>query len=60
MTSSKLDEVSETIATVVGSIALEGITLDPLVIQDMQRIERGELTTEEALKNAFERVRQGQ
>lgn len=47
---------SATIATIVGSLRLEGLEVEPQVIADMERIDRGELTTEQAIKNAFDRV----
>lgn len=46
----------ETIATIVGSLRLEGLEVEPQVMADMERIDRGELTTEQAIKNALDRV----
>lgn len=46
----------ETIATIVGSLRLEGLEVEPQVMADMQCIDRGEMTTEQAIKNAFDRV----
>jgi len=47
----------EIIENIVGSLRLEGLELEPEVIADMERIDRGELTTEQAIKNAFDRVK---
>lgn len=47
---------SEVIATIVGSFRLEGLEVEPEVIADVERIDRGELTTEQAIKKAFDRV----
>jgi len=46
----------EIIATIVGSLRLEGLEVEPQVMADMERIDRGELTTEQAIKSAFDRV----
>jgi len=49
---------TETIATIVGSLRLEGLQVEPEVLADMQRIDRDELTTDQAIKNAFDRIKQ--
>lgn len=49
---------TDVIATIVGSLRLEGLQVEPEVIADMKRIDRGELTTEQALKKAFDRIKQ--
>jgi len=50
----------ETIATIIGSFRLEGLEIEPEVIADMERINRGELTTDQAIKNAFDRVKRAE
>lgn len=52
------EENDRTIKTIIGSLRLEGLEIDPDVIADMKRIDRGELTTEQAIKNAFDRIKQ--
>jgi len=47
----------EIISTIIGSLRLEGLEVEPKVLADMESIDRGELTTEQAIKNAFDRVR---
>ena len=47
---------SENIAAVIGTLRLEGLELDPKVIADMESVERGEITTEQAIQKAFDRV----
>jgi len=47
----------EIIATSIGSLRLEGLEVGPQVIADMERIGRGELTTEQAIKNVLGRVK---
>jgi ADP-ribose diphosphatase len=46
----------ETIATIIGSLRLEGLQVEAAVVADMHRIDRGELTTEQAIQNAIGRV----
>lgn len=52
------EENDRTIKTIIGSLRLEGLEIDPKVIADMKRIDQGELTTEEAIKKAFDRIKQ--
>jgi len=47
----------EIIENIIGSFRLEGLEIEPEVIADMERIDRGELTTEQAIKNALDRVK---
>jgi len=47
----------EIIADSIGSLRLEGLDVGPHVIADMERIGRGELTTEQAIKNVLGRVK---
>jgi len=47
----------EIIATSIGSLRLEGLEVGPQVMADMERIGRGELTTEQAIKNVLDRVK---
>lgn len=49
---------AEVIATIVGSLRLEGLQVEPEVVADMERIDRGELTTEQAIQYAFGRIKQ--
>jgi len=54
----ELSEITdqEIIATIVGSFRLEGLEIEPQVLADMERINQGELTTEQAIQNAFDRI----
>jgi len=52
------EKPNDTITTIVGSLRLEGLKVEPEVIADMKLINQGELTTEEALKIAFDRIKQ--
>jgi len=52
------EKPNDTITTIVGSLRLEGLKVEPEVIADMKLINQGELTTEEALKRAFDRIKQ--
>lgn len=52
------EENDRTIKTIIGSLRLEGLEIDQKVIADMKRIDQGELTTEQAIKKAFDRIKQ--
>jgi len=46
-----------TIASIIGSHRLEGLELEPQVLDDMRRVMRNEITTEQAIQNAFSRIK---
>jgi len=45
------------IASIVGNHRLEGLDLEPQVLGDMRRVMRNEITTEQAIQNAFSRIK---
>jgi len=45
------------IASIVGNHRLEGLELEPQVLDDMRRVMRNEITTEQAIQNAFSRIK---
>lgn len=49
---------TEIIATIVGSLRLEDLQVEPEVIADMKSIDSDKLTTEQAIQNAFDRIKQ--
>lgn len=50
-------KTKDIIATISGSLRLEGLEIEPEVIADIERVDRGELTTEQAIKRAFDRIK---
>jgi len=45
------------IDNIVGSFRLEGLEIDEQALDDMKRVDRGEMSTDEAVKIALERVK---
>jgi len=45
------------IASIVGNHRLEGLELETQVLDDMRRVMRNEITTEQAIQNAFSRIK---
>jgi len=45
------------ITTIVGSHRLEGLELEPQVLADMRRVAKNEITTQQAIENAFSRIK---
>ncbi|MGG4603714.1 antitoxin VbhA family protein [Paenalcaligenes sp. Me131] len=50
-------EQQKIINNIVGSFRLEGLEITEQTIADMHRVNQGELTTEQAIKNGLARIK---